>query len=214
MSSKTLENAIKNGKTVQIGVEGANFMHLLIKKISDDSKFDNICLWDFKTESKEKNMGDWLRAMHMSQDKGITGIGIICDIDKWGGDSRSNRVQSVIDVYKKVLNTDVTENSIANAHDISYGFHVTPTHQNTGCLETSLLEHANSEHIECSDNFVTCVAATQELNENKTHKIKVRALMAAKNPDMLFSDTANSSLWRWDEGSLKEMLMFIENMNG
>lgn len=213
MMGNKLVEAINQGRTMHVGVEGANFMHLLIKKTADDPRFNRICFWDYVTESSRKNIDDWLKMMNMNMDRGICGLGVICDIDKLGDNPRSSRIQGVAAAFKNSFNIDVEENIFVCVNELYLGFHVTPTYHNTGCLETSLLEHVNSEYLECAEKFCKCVTEKRSVSENKKHKIQVRALMSAKEPDMLFSDTANTNLWDWEQGSLNEMLKFLEVMN-
>ena len=151
MSNKFIK-ATKEGKTIHIGVEGANFMHLLRLKLTGDPRYSNIWLWDFMGESDGK-LVDWLRLIKLNRDRGIKGIGVLCDIDKWGDSPRQSRVDSVTSCFKEVFDIDLQEAVVSNQDNISFGFRIVPTTADTGCLETALLENASSIHMACAEDY-------------------------------------------------------------
>lgn len=201
----------EEGRSVQVGVEGANFMHLLRVKIENDPKYDKICLWDYKTEPGS-DLNEWLGLMVKNSDRSFTGVGVILDIDKLGATARADRVSSTQSIIKKHYKRDVDE-LIVDKGDPCLGFFVIPQGTNEGCLETALLENPKQKYISCAEDFVTCATAIESKNENKIAKMKVRAMTFAEDPDMSFAATAEKDLWDWDKGSLKEMLLFLQNMN-
>lgn len=207
-----LIGALNNGATVQIGVEGANFMHLLRKKIEHCPEFSKVCLWDFKTEGGESEK-TWLTSMGQQVDRGISAIAIICDIDIDGPNGRNQRVERTSQSFKNVFQIDVAEGNVSSGVP-ALGFLVVPSLQLNGCLETALLENPNSRYMECARNFVDCVDNVQPIkNQNYRDKTLVRSLIVAKDPDLDYSSTSNSDLWDWQSGSLKNMLDFIEKIN-
>ena len=83
-----------------------------------------------------------------------------------------------------------------------------------GCLEHCMLAASpDSQTKQCAEEFVTCLDASVK-NYNQRAKIQVRSMIAAYNPDMWFGDSANSSLWDWEQPSLSMILDFLERLNG
>jgi len=210
---KKIKKNIADGRTIHIGVEGANFMHLLIRKISDDPNFNKICVWDFDEESI--NRKDWLSVVKAQIDRGIQGVGLICDIDSTDGNGRADRVVSVSQLFENIFNIKLKENEVLkNESDIFCGFNVVPSSGDQGCLETALLENYKSPYSECAVEFVECLNKAGAINNsNKKDKAMVRSLSLAADPDMPLSATAKRNLWDWDQGSLLDMLTFIKSMN-
>lgn len=208
-----LKKALSSGADIHIGVEGANFMHLLVKKIEDDPKFNRICFWDFDGEfgGREK----WLKAITAQLDREISGIGIICDIDMHedSDDGRARRIESIKGLFDSICNIQFEEAAITGNLPF-YGYHIIPSTVNNGCLETALLENANPRNHECIESFVECLTNdNSQLNSNKIDKLKVRSIMLSKDPEMPYSATANTDLWDWNSGSLRALMDFLEDMN-
>ena len=210
--NKKLSKAIDAGATAQVAVEGANFMHILMKKIDNDPRYEKICLWDYKSENTDEER--WLRAMNAAQaGRGVTGIGIICDIDINGDDGRQQRIDRTKSIFNRTFDRDLNADEVSPGSP-NLGFFVVPIESSTGCLETALLENPKSDFIECAESFAVCIENNGGIkNQNARDKILVRSLITAHNPDMDYSTSGQTSLWDWDSGSLKKMLDFLESMN-
>lgn len=202
-------------KPIHIAVEGANFFHFLRERISgEDEIYGNIYLHDFKEEFEDLGQlgrKRWLGLMESQLDREfIKGLAIICDAEY----DRIGTIASVKNEFDELFSQSLSE-GVVFEDELKLGFLIVPLEDTTGCLEHAMWRASpDSEIKSCSEDFVSCLEENNFVkNDNSKAKVRVRSLIAAKDPDMWFGDTAKTELWDWNHASLRGILDFLAQMN-
>ncbi len=210
-SSKTYNLWAK--KPVHVAVEGANFMHFLMQKIKDhDDLYGNIYLHDFKQRHDELGQLDlrrWLRLMQAhAETSNVAVVGVVHDAEY----GLQNTIASIKNDFNFVFSLQPEPNQIIRINSLAISYLVVPTNTE-GCLEHAMLAASPpSNQKQCAKAFVDCLGNDVK-NANQKAKIQVRSMIAAHDPDMWFSHSAQSSLWDWEQPSLKVILDFLSRLN-
>jgi hypothetical protein len=192
-------------KPIAIAVEGLDYFHTLLNRISDSPEFDDVQLWDFCKGGQ--GFREWLNSFKTLRNfDTVRNLGVIRDAENDAGVTTRHLQQCFEHCGFSVPQKPniLTDGSPGTA------FLVMPHDESFGCLEHAMIKAA-LPHVpmKCADEFLRCVDDSHR-NDNWRAKVRVHSLIAAStNPAATLGQSIKFSMWDFEHRALAVMIDFI-----